>query len=87
MKRFLARLFPWRDRTARIAQSDAEMLQGMPPMLDCESVMRKLWDYLDGELTAGPNDGDPCAPRSLQAVLPAVRVLAVVSGRGGRERA
>ena len=21
------------------------------PMLDCESVMRRLWDYLDGELT------------------------------------
>ena len=21
------------------------------PMLDCESVMRQLWDYLDGELT------------------------------------
>lgn len=24
---------------------------GMSPMLDCESVMRQLWDYLDGELT------------------------------------
>lgn len=24
----------------------------MAPMLDCESVMRQLWDYLDGELTA-----------------------------------
>lgn len=22
------------------------------PMLDCEAVMRQLWDYLDGELTA-----------------------------------
>jgi anti-sigma factor (TIGR02949 family) len=22
------------------------------PMLDCESVMRQLWDYLDGELTS-----------------------------------
>ncbi|GAC1515699.1 MAG: hypothetical protein NVS1B4_07270 [Gemmatimonadaceae bacterium] len=21
------------------------------PMLDCDSVMRQLWDYLDGELT------------------------------------
>lgn len=21
------------------------------PMLDCEAVMRQLWDYLDGELT------------------------------------
>ncbi len=25
--------------------------QNMAPMLDCESVMRQLWDYLDGELT------------------------------------
>ncbi|MEO6443536.1 MAG: zf-HC2 domain-containing protein [Gemmatimonadaceae bacterium] len=24
----------------------------MTPMLDCESVMRQLWDYLDLELTA-----------------------------------
>ena len=24
----------------------------MAPMVDCESVMRQLWDYLDGELTA-----------------------------------
>ncbi len=24
---------------------------GQAPMLDCESVMRHLWDYLDGELT------------------------------------
>lgn len=23
----------------------------MTPMLDCDSVMRQLWDYLDGELT------------------------------------
>jgi anti-sigma factor (TIGR02949 family) len=22
------------------------------PMLDCQSVMRQLWDYLDGELTS-----------------------------------
>ncbi|MCY7380142.1 MAG: zf-HC2 domain-containing protein, partial [Gemmatimonadaceae bacterium] len=22
------------------------------PMLDCESVMRQLWDFLDGELTS-----------------------------------
>lgn len=30
-------------------------MQGTPgsatPMLDCESVMRQLWDFLDGELT------------------------------------
>jgi anti-sigma factor (TIGR02949 family) len=24
----------------------------MKPMLDCGAVMRQLWDYLDGELTA-----------------------------------
>ncbi len=24
----------------------------MMPMLDCEAVMRQLWDYLDRELTA-----------------------------------
>jgi anti-sigma factor (TIGR02949 family) len=23
----------------------------MKPMLDCDAVMRQLWDYLDGELT------------------------------------
>lgn len=23
----------------------------MPPMLDCEAVMRQLWDFLDEELT------------------------------------
>ena len=23
------------------------------PMLDCDAVMRQLWDYLDGELTPG----------------------------------
>jgi anti-sigma factor (TIGR02949 family) len=23
----------------------------MKPMMDCESVLRQLWDYLDGELT------------------------------------
>lgn len=22
-----------------------------PPMIDCQTVMRQLWDYLDGELT------------------------------------
>ncbi len=24
----------------------------MRPFLDCDAVMRQLWDYLDGELTA-----------------------------------
>jgi anti-sigma factor (TIGR02949 family) len=24
----------------------------MTPMLDCDAVMRQLWDFLDGELTA-----------------------------------
>ncbi|MFL5575198.1 MAG: zf-HC2 domain-containing protein [Gemmatimonadaceae bacterium] len=25
--------------------------RGMGDMLDCDAVMRQLWDYLDGELT------------------------------------
>jgi anti-sigma factor (TIGR02949 family) len=26
-------------------------MTGMTPMIDCDAVMRQLWDYLDGELT------------------------------------
>lgn len=26
------------------------------PMIDCHTVMRQLWDYLDGELTAERSD-------------------------------
>lgn len=26
-------------------------MSDMRPMLDCDAVMRQLWDYLDGELT------------------------------------
>ena len=26
-------------------------MEMMEPMLDCEAVMRQMWDYLDGELT------------------------------------
>ncbi len=26
-------------------------MSSMKPMLDCDAVMRQLWDYLDGELT------------------------------------
>lgn len=26
-------------------------MKPMMPMLDCDAVMRQLWDYLDGELT------------------------------------
>lgn len=55
MKHFLERLFAWWSPTPvaalRGTPSSPEMPQGMPPMLDCESVMRQLWDYLDGELT------------------------------------
>ena len=25
--------------------------RGKSPMIDCDTVMRQLWDYLDGELT------------------------------------
>lgn len=55
MKHFLARLIARWGRTPDAAQPDtpshADMRQGMTPMLDCESVMRQFWDYLDGELT------------------------------------
>jgi anti-sigma factor RsiW len=27
-------------------------MRTMTEMLDCDAVMRQLWDYLDGELTA-----------------------------------
>ena len=27
-------------------------MRGTDDMLDCDAVMRQLWDYLDGELTA-----------------------------------
>lgn len=51
MKRFLARwLARWRDAFTAPPIHDAAM-DHMAPMLDCEQVMRQLWDYLDGELT------------------------------------
>lgn len=40
---------------AQRPQSGGGMAPGMvpgTPMVDCESVMRQLWDYLDGELTS-----------------------------------
>ena len=47
MKRFvprwLARLFSMKGGMSNDAMS--------APMLDCESVMRQLWDYVDAELT------------------------------------
>jgi mycothiol system anti-sigma-R factor len=60
MKHFLARMIarliaPWA-RTPQATQPDTprhtDMPAGMTPMLDCESVMRQLWDYLDGELSS-----------------------------------
>lgn len=55
MKHFLVRLFARLRRTPDSAQpntpSNPEIVQGMAPMLDCESVMRQLWDFLDAELT------------------------------------
>ncbi len=62
--RFVSRWFsrPFRNsgapagaHPARGAMPRGAMPQGTithAPMLDCESVMRQLWDYLDGELTA-----------------------------------
>ena len=31
-------------------------MKPMMPMLDCDAVMRQLWDYLDGELTPDRTD-------------------------------
>lgn len=67
MKELFSQLFArwFRKRGARSfdGRADAELgaqaMHGhdhgaMPkaPMIDCETVMRQLWDYLDGELTA-----------------------------------
>ena len=51
--RFLARwLARWRNAPADQPIRDATIATpGMAPMLDCEQVMRQLWDYLDEELT------------------------------------
>lgn len=65
--RFLGRWFPGAPRAAR-GQDDGALqgvslprtheaavstvAPAMTPMLDCEAVMRQLWDYLDGELTS-----------------------------------
>lgn len=59
MRRFLSRLFTgWFRRPAQSTSagptpgSAHSRPQGaMAPMLDCESVMRQLWDYLDRELS------------------------------------
>lgn len=50
MKRFFTALIG--RLSGRTSQPHAALVAGVPPMLDCESVMRQLWDYLDGELTA-----------------------------------
>lgn len=54
-----------------------------PPMIDCDTVMRQLWDYLDGELTAERTEAirqhiamcSRCTPQTEfeQAFLAAVR--------------
>ena len=41
--RWIAHLFSPKDAMSNAAMS--------APMLDCESVMRQLWDYVDAELT------------------------------------
>ena len=41
--RWLARVFSMKDGMPNDAM--------LAPMLDCESVMRQLWDYVDAELT------------------------------------
>ena len=55
----------------------------MMPMLDCDAVMRQLWDYLDGELTPERSEAirhhvdmcSRCKPQSEfeQAFLSAVK--------------
>ena len=55
MKRFtpgwIARWFSrWRP-LARGGSRATDLPTDMTPMLDCEAVMRQLWDYLDAELT------------------------------------
>ncbi len=39
------------ERSTGSAPADQPAGSGAAPMLDCEAVMRQLWDYLDGELT------------------------------------
>lgn len=59
MKHLFARLFAWwrwrpapdRSDPAPALGEHHAMPAGAAPMLDCEAVMRQLWDYLDGELT------------------------------------
>lgn len=48
---FMRRLAGRRNDAAQGALVDGMPVDGMPAMLDCDSVMRQLWDYLDGELT------------------------------------
>jgi anti-sigma factor (TIGR02949 family) len=62
LSRWLRRLFQGSDHAAvpergalapaqGVANTAADVDAAQMPMLDCESVMRQLWDYLDGELT------------------------------------
>ena len=51
MKGFLSRwLARWRRAPTEPPTQQAHGA-GMAPMVDCEQVMRQLWDYLDWELT------------------------------------
>lgn len=50
LARWIARLVGRRGDRMRAHAHHAAPASGS--MLDCESVMRQLWDYLDGELTA-----------------------------------
>lgn len=55
MKRFTpAWIAQWFTRWHRRAEDGSRATDSpthMAPMLDCEAVMRQLWDYLDAELT------------------------------------
>lgn len=49
----------------------------MEPMLDCDAVMRQLWDYLDGELS----------PERMQAIEAHVKMCGRCSPQVEFERA
>lgn len=69
---------------------------GMAPMIDCDTVMRQLWDYLDGELTPERSDAirrhvemcSRCRPHTEfeEAFLKAVRRTRPVHSQPSRLR-
>ena len=60
--RWIARWFSSKDAMSNAAMS--------APMLDCESVMRQLWDYVDAELTPQRMDDISVHVRMCQRCYP-----------------